>query len=594
MTPESWPNLATMFFEQAAAGGERPFLWSKRADAYRSQSWRQVAEEVSALSRGLRAAGVSAGDRVVLVSENRPKWAVADLAIMAAGAVTVPAYTTNTADDHRHVLVDSGAQAAIVATPELARRLFAAATHAPELRLIVAMDPATGPPPGKLTLLTFSEVVAAGRKRPDDAREVAGGLGRDALACLIYTSGTGGRPKGVMLSHGAILANCRGAVALFNELNPEEEVFLSFLPLSHSYEHTCGLYFPISLRAQIYYAEGAGTLMTNLVEARPTIMTCVPRLLETIRLRMLHALSKGGALRQALFRTALELGRRKYEAPGGLGMAERTLDAVVERLVRDRVRARFGGRLKAFVSGGASLNYEVGLFFTALGLRLLQGYGQTEAAPVITCNHAHTLKLHTVGPPLEGVEVKIADDGEILVRGELVMKGYWNDPDATAETLIGGWLHTGDIGRIDEDGHVHITDRKKEIIVTSGGDNIAPQHVEGILTFESEIAQAMVFGDQRPHLVALIVPDEGFLESLAAETGRPAELASLTEDPALREAIGKAIARANEGLSVIEQVKHFAVAPEPFTVDNALLTPTFKIRRHRILRRYRSLLEALY
>ncbi|MFQ5984871.1 MAG: AMP-dependent synthetase/ligase [Alphaproteobacteria bacterium] len=594
MSPDTWPNLATMFFEQAATGGERPFLWSKHADAYRPQSWRRVAEEVSALSRGFRAAGVVAGDRVALVSENRPNWAVVDLAVMAAGAVTVPAYTTNTADDHRHVLADSGARAAVVSTPTLAARLFEAAADAPELRFIVAMEPPPGPPPGKIRLLAWNEILAAGRKQPDDTREVAGGLRRDDLACLMYTSGTGGRPKGVMLSHGAILANCRGAFSLFDDMLVEDETFLCFLPLSHSYERTCGLYFPVFVRAQIYYVEGAETLMTNFVEARPTIMTCVPRLYELVRGRMLHDLAKGGALRQALFRKALELGRRKYEAPGSLRMVERAVDALVERLVRAKVRARFGGRLKAFISGGAALNYEVGLFFTALGLRLLQGYGQTETAPVVSCNHTRGTKLHTVGPPVEGAEVKIAEDGEILVRGELVMKGYWNDPEATAEVLRDGWLHTGDIGLIDEDGHIQVTDRKKEIIVNSGGDNIAPQRVEGILMLEPEIAQAMVFGEQRPHLVGLIVPDEGFLESFAAESGRAPELASLAEDAAFREAIGRAVARANEGLSVIEQVRRFAVAPEPFRVDNGLMTPTLKIRRHRILARYRSVLEALY
>ncbi len=579
MKAESRSNLVAMFFAQAAAMGDKPFLWSKRGGAYRPQSWRGVADEVRDLSRGLRAAGVAAGDRVVLVSENRPNWVVADLAIMAAGAVTVPAYITNTVDDHRHILTDSGAAAAIVSHADLADRLLQAAAQAPDLRFVVAME--TPADNHGIEVLDWKETAERGRATPDDTAAIAGGITRKDLACLIYTSGTGGRPKGVMLSHAAILCNVHGAEHLLEEFGLGDEIFLSFLPLSHSYEHSAGLYLPIAIGAQIYYAEGADTLTANLPEARPTIMTCVPRLYEVMRQRIVAGVSRAGGLKEKLFMIALNLGRRRYENPGCLSLGERILDRIVDRLVRDKVRGRFGGRLKALVSGGAPLNYDVGLFFIALGLPVLQGYGQTEAAPFISCNRRRLNRIDTVGPPLDGVEVRIAGDGEILVRGELLMDGYWNLPEASAEALKDGWLHTGDVGHLDKDGCIVITDRKKDIIVNSGGDNISPQRVEGVLALEPEIAQAMVFGDRRAYLVALLVPDE-------ATTGEN------TNPDTLRETMSAAIDRANAGLSATEKVKRFALAPTPFTVDNGQMTPTLKIRRHTILEEYGKELEGLY
>ncbi len=580
MSDEGWPNLAAMFFERAAARAERPFLWSKHGGAYRPQSWRRVAEEASALSRGLRAAGVGAGDRVALVSENRPNWVVADFAIMAAGAVPVPAYVTNTTDNHHHILTDSGAAAAIVSTPALAERLLPAAARAPDLRFVVAMEPPEVGG-GGVDVRSWADVIKEGRARTDDVAEVVGRVGRRDLACLIYTSGTGGEPKGVMLSHGAILSNLRGARDMLSEFGLTDEVFLSILPLSHSYEHTAGLHLPISIGAQIYYGEGAESLAANMVEVHPTIMVCVPRLYEVMSQRILGAAKRASRLRRKLFFAALDLGRRKYSAPDSLSKTQRIADRVVERLVRDKVRERFGGRLKVLVSGGAPLNPDVGLFFVALGLPALQGYGQTEAAPVISANRKTGNRLDTVGPPLLGVEVRIADDGEILVRGELLMDGYWNDPEATRAAIQDGWLHTGDIGVLDDDGHLRITDRKKDIIVNSGGDNVSPQRVEGILCLRPEIAQALVYGDRRPHLVALVVADAELIETA-------------DDDEGLRRAVGEAVARANDDLSAIEQVKRVALASEPFSIDNGEMTPTLKIRRHAILARYREVLEELY
>ncbi len=582
MPAKRWPNLATMFFDQAAVGGDAPFLWSKHDGEYRTQSWRQVADEVNALSRGLRAAGVKPGDRVALVSENRPNWAVADLAILSAGAITVPGYTTNTVDDHKHIFGDSGASALIISGPAMAERALPAAHDTPGLDLVVTMDPVDSADALGMTITNWDDVVASGATMDDDVEQIVGAIAKGDLACLIYTSGTGGRPKGVMLSHAAIAANLWGAYGLLQELGLDDEIFLSFLPLSHSYEHTAGLFFPISLGAQIYYAERVETLTTNLLEARPTFMTCVPRLYETMRARILGGIQRSGGLKRKLFESAVDLGSKRYHAPHSLGLGERLLDGLVERLVREKVRGRFGGRLKALISGGAPLNEDIGLFFLALGLPILQGYGQTESAPVISVNRPEINDVSTVGPPLDGVEVRIAGDGEILVRGELVMDGYWNAPEATAAALIDGWLHTGDIGEIDDRGRIRITDRKKDIIVNSGGDNLSPQRVEGVLMLEPEIAQAMVYGDRRPHLVALIVPDD---ETVKVHDG---------DTEGLTKAVGEAIKRASAGLSPIETVKRFALAAEPFTIDNGEMTPTMKTRRHAIIGRYGDVLDGLY
>ncbi len=595
MNPDSCANLPRMLFDQAARLGDRPFLWAKREGRYRPLSWRQAAAEVSRLSRGLRALGIGPGDRVALIAENRPEWLISDIAVMAAGAITVPAYTTNAPDDHLHVLTNSGAKAAIVSGPRLAPPFLDAARRAPRLEFAVAMEPLGFRQDIGVEIHPWADVLARGGDAPDDVADMVARLKRTDSACVIHTSGTGGTPKGVMLSHGAILSNCKGALEAFADaIVEDEEVFLSFLPLSHSYEHTAGQFFPITIGAQIYYAEGAEHLTANMVEVRPTIMTAVPRLYEALYQRITLGVERAAGVKEKLFLKALELGKRKYQKPESLGWRERAVDAVLDRLVRRRLRARFGGRLKFFVSGGAPLSYDIGLFFTALGVNILQGYGQTETAPVVSCNLLGRVKLHTVGPPFTGVEVRIAGDGEILVRGELVMQGYWGDDAATAEAIRDGWLYTGDIGLIDEDGYLQITDRKKDIIVNSGGDSVAPQRIEGKLTLEPEISQAMVYGDRRPYLVALIVPDEEVMGRWAEAHDRPADLAALAGDPAFHRAIAPAVERVNRGLSAIERVRRFMLAREAFGMENGLLTPTLKIRRHKIKEIYGAALEALY
>ena len=587
MDYDTCPSLAAMFFANTAEIGDRPFLWKKGPDAWEATTGTEARSRAAALSAALVALGVAKGDRIGLVSENRPEWMTADIAIMAAGAITVPAYVTNQVSDHLHILKDSGARGAIVSGPALARNLLPAAIEA-GLEFIIAMEPLSEPVEN-IAVHDWSNLVAANADAAPDVSAIA----RTDTACLIYTSGTGGTPKGVMLSHGAILSNCKGAFHLLLDFGLDDEVFLSFLPLSHSYEHTAGLMFPLSINAEIYYAESIDKLAANMEEVKPTIMTAVPRLYETMHGRIVRGVQQKGGLSEKLFMKAVATGRKKYEGDR-LSLGESLLDPLLTKLVRAKVAQRFGGRLKAMVSGGAPLNYEVGVFFKALDVELLQGYGQTESAPIISCNPPSNNKMHTVGPPFVDIDLKIADDGEILVRGELVMQGYWNNPDATADAITDGWLHTGDIGEIDNEGHLKITDRKKDIIVNSGGDNISPQRIEGFLDLQPEIAQSMVYGDKKPNITALIVPQPEFAADWAEANGKPSDMASLVDDPDFRKAISSAVDRVNEDMSVIERVRKFILTAEAFTIDNEMMTPSMKIRRHVIRDKYGAALEGLY
>jgi long-chain acyl-CoA synthetase len=586
------PNLVRLFFDQAERFGDAPFLWAKRGKVWTPSSWAAVGRDVRRLAAALARLGIRPGDRVVLISENRPEWVLADLAIMAAGAVSVPAYTTSTADDYRHIIANVGARGVIASGEALVARALAAARQVPACKVLVAMEPPRLAQDVGVRITAWDDLLTDGDGSPAD--QTAARLARTDLACIMHTSGTGGLPKGVMLSHGAILANCLGAHDLLLQLGLAREVFLSFLPLSHAYEHTAGLYFPISIGAQIYFAESVEHLAANLLEVRPTIMTAVPRLYETMHRRIVSGVEREGGLKAKLFFAALRLGQKRYRAGGRLGAWDSLVDSLLDRLVRDKIRARFGGRLKALVSGGAALNPDLGLFFTALGLCLLQGYGQTESAPVVACNPPQKVKLDTVGPPLTDVEVKIADDGEVLVRGELVMNGYWNEPAATEAAIRAGWLHTGDIGLLDEDGYLKITDRKRDFIKNSGGEMIAPARVEGLLVLEREIAQAMVYGDQHPYLVAVIVPHAEFAAAWGKAHGKPTSLEALAGDRDFQAAVDAAVQRANAKLPLAERVRRFVIARAPFSVDNDQMTPTLKVKRHAVRKVYGDELEALY
>ncbi len=598
-------NLVELFLNRADEKGEAPFLSAKRNGSWQAISWAEAARQVCLMAEGLRAMGLKDGDRVMLVSENRPEWCIADFAIMAAGCVTVPAYITNTERDHLHVLENSGARAVIVSDDKLAKPLLPGVLAAGQAGFVIGIEPLRIAQTGQFEYRDWASLLTgdAAKARTAVDKRVAK-IKREDTACIIYTSGTGGSPRGVMQHHGAILCNVDGAARILAEdFGWDDEVFLSFLPLSHAYEHTGGQMLPIGMGGQIFYSEGLEKLASNIEEVRPTIMVVVPRLFEVLRTRIMKQIEKQGRLANFLMGRALAIGSIKGQNEGKGRLRDKPMDLLLEKALRPKIRAKFGGRIKAMVSGGAPLNPEVGTFFEAMGLNMLQGYGQTEAAPVISCNRPKVgLKMDTVGPAMEGVEIKIAQDGEILVRGELVMHGYWRNEAETARVLkepegepgSGNWLHTGDIGHIDDKGRIVITDRKKDMIVNDKGDNISPQKVEGMLTLQPEIAQAMVVGDKRPYVVGLIVPDAEWALEWARAQDEKFDIKALQDLPAFRSAIRTAIDRVNQDLSVIEKVRQFAFADEAFAIENEEMTPSLKIRRHKLKERYGERLDALY
>ncbi len=575
---ERFDNLVSMFLTRAEEKGDRPFLWAKRDGQWRSISWTEAARQVAALAASLKRIGLQPGDRVCLVSENRPEWLIADLGIMAAGCVTVPTYTTNTVRDHSHILENSGARAVIVSNQKLSKNVAPAVLMSSECHHFIAIEEMRRTQvPEDIHIHCWPDLISGSPDIEELKRQLAK-VGRNDLACLIYTSGTGGAPRGVRQHHGSILANLEGATDIISTDFgwDDDEVFLSFLPASHAYEHTGGQHFPVALGAQIHYAESLEKLAANIEEVQPTIMVVVPRLFEMLRARIMKTIEAQGGLSKYLMSRALKIGSDR--AQGKRKLWDLPMDGFLSLTLRRKVRAKVGSRQKAWVSGGAPLNPEVGMFFESIGITFLQGYGQTECGPVIACNRPSAgIRLDTVGPPVKNTEVKIAEDGEIMVRGELVMHGYWRNEEETARVLKDGWLATGDVGHFDDKGRIKITDRKKDILVNDKGDNVSPQRIEGMLTLQPEIGQAMVYGDRRPHLVALLVPDP--------------EIAKASD---LQQRLQRAVDRVNADLSVVERVRRFILADEPFTIENEQMTPSLKIRRHVIGKTYGERLDALY
>ncbi|MDC0586106.1 AMP-dependent synthetase/ligase, partial [Candidatus Pelagibacter sp.] len=423
----------------------------------------------------------------------------------------------------------------------------------------------------KEKFLDFSEILKNNLLEEDKTQ--SNKLKRTSPACIIYTSGTGGNPKGVILSHGGILNNLVGACEIMKPLFNTRPVFLTWLPLSHSYEH-CVQFAQIAVGAKVFYAEKIEKLLENIYEAKPTIMTAVPRFYQNLYNKINMNLKKQTGFKAKLITTTLRLGKKKL-LNQKMTIFEKLLNLIVEVLVRKKIKKQFGGNLKAFVSGGGALDKEIGEFLNSVGLPTLQGYGLTETSPVVSCNPIDKIKVETVGPPFRGNQVRIADDGEILVKGENVMLGYWNNKEDTDKMIIDGWLYTGDIGEIDsEDGYLKITDRKKDIIVSAGGDNISPAKIENMITNEPEIDQCMVYGDKKNYLVAIIVPSKDFLKE--------------------KEKIKNAIERINKKLTLLEKIKRIQLIDENFSIENGLMTPTMKIKRKKVTEKYKNQLEKLY
>lgn len=596
---EDFQNVISLFSQRAVRRGANPFLSNKEDGEWQSFSWIEIARQVASLTKSLKALGLEKGERVMLVSENRPEWCIADLAIMAAGLITVPTYITNTERDHQHIIDDSGARAIIVSTVELSKTLLPALTRSSHAEFLIGMDSIKLSQKNQISYHNWSDMVDNDEIGHDIdpiqyLQDISDNISRDDVACIIYTSGTGGAPRGVMQQHKALLHNAYGAGKIVaDDFGISDEVFLSFLPLSHAYEHSGGQFLPIALGAQIYYSEGLEKLASNIEEVSPTIMVVVPRLFEVLRQRIIKAIEKQGGTPVYLMGKALEIGKREYL--GKKRKRDVPMKLLLSNTLKPKISQRFGGQLKAMVSGGAPLNPDIGIFFQSLGVTVLQGYGQTESGPIISCNRPATgLKMDTVGPPLANTEVKIADDGEILVRGDLVMKGYWRNRKETERAIQDGWLHTGDIGFIDDGGRIAITDRKKDLIVNDKGDNVAPQKLEGMLTLQPEILQAMIYGDKRPYMTALIVPDPDWSLEWSRDEGKKFCFDELQICPAFKSKISEAIDRVNKNLTITEKIRRFEFTEEPFSIENEEMTPSMKIRRHIIRDRYEKLLNGMY
>ena len=591
---DNYNNIVQMFFEKSKEMKDKPYLWKKNNNEFESLSWKNVELLVKYIARSLIGLGVLKGDRVVILSENRPEWQIADLAIMSIGAITVPVYTTSTTSDYSHVINHSGARCMIISSHELCVKALPAVEISTDCKNVIKINDDGQSYSNPVNILKWNDLIKNQENDNNIFDEEIKSIKRTDTACIIYTSGTGGNPKGVMLSHGAMLSNCKGAqILLKNLLEGMDEIkFLSWLPLSHSYEHTLQ-FFTLGIGAQVYYSEGIDKLVINMGEVSPHFMTAVPRFYDSLHTRISQGLKKQGKLSQTLFAATLRLGKKKYKGEK-LSFIENLTNGILDKLVRKKVNKRFGGSLKALISGGSALNFEVGLYLTALGLPLLQGYGQTETAPVVSANPPEKVKLDTVGPLFHGVKVKIAEDGEILVSGENVMNGYWNDPDATSKTLINGWIHTGDIGEFDEENYLKITDRKKDILVNAGGDNISPSRVEAKLDIEPEIAQSMLYGDFKNYLVAVIVPDKEFAINWAKENSKDQSFESIVKDEDFKKEISEVVNKVNKNLSVIEHVRKFILIDHEFTIENSMMTPSMKVRRFVVKDKYGEDLEKLY
>ena len=562
-------------------------------------SSRELFEQVRDLSLGLAALGVEPGSRVAVVSDSRPEWVIADLAILAGGAVTVPIYPTLPPAQVGYVLADAGAVAVVASDETQAAKVRAVRPDLPGLRALLVIDaPADAPARERET--TCAAVRAAGRERlmREDGlarawKEAASAIEPDRLATIIYTSGTTGDPKGVMLTHGAVIANLADVDTLVSVDDRDDA--LSFLPLSHAFERAVVYQYLIKGSA-VTFAESMETVARDMARVRPTVMTGVPRVYEKLQARVLENVAQASPLRQRLFRWALRVGGAcgaAARAGARPPLTDRIGYPLADRLVLSRVRERTGGRLRLVLSGGAPLPVPVAEFLFAVGIPVLEGYGLTETAPVLTLNPEDAPRLGTVGKALPRVELRFADDGEILVRGPNVMRGYYGKPEATAAALEGGWLHTGDVGRLDEAGYLVITDRKKELLVTASGKNVAPQPIEQQLRRSPLVGEALLVGDRRPFVAALIVPD---VAALAAAVGAPADAdrSALVSREDVRRRFDAIIDAVNAELPRHEQIRKYALVPAELSVATGELTPTLKLKRRVVAARWRDEIEALY
>ena len=562
-------NLPELFYFQADKNENNHHLLKLDSNnQVVSMSWLETKNLTKKIHNFLANKYLGELERVLLVSENRPEWMASDIAIMSNKLICVPNYTTYTSRDFEHILNDSQPVGLIVSNKNLLQTILTASEKIKyNFKFILCFDYFEN---NSISNLVFLNDLTDDNN--DNNREKIKDIKRKDPACIIYTSGTQGLPKGVILSHGGILSNCEGAYELLKTIKGPDLTFLTWLPLSHSYEHAVQ-FVQIILEAKVFYNKSIETLLPTVKIAQPHIMTAVPRFYNNLHAKMKINLKNQSNFKQTLFNKTIQLGTKKFKNIK-LSFSENIFNLILDKLVRKKVKNNFGGRLEAFISGGGPLDRQVGEALNALGLKTLQGYGLTETSPVVSCNLLNKVKVDTVGPIFPGVEVKLAEDGEILVKGENLMLGYWNNKEATEQTIKDGWLHTGDIGEFDKDNYLKITDRKKDIIVSLGGDNIAPSKIENLLTLSPEIEQACVFGEQKNYIAALLV--------LSSESK------SSDED------IQRYIDEANKDLTQPEKIKKFIFIDEPFSIENNLMTPTMKVRRHEVQKKYQNQIDQLF
>jgi len=562
-------NLPELFYFQADKNENNQHLLKLDTNnQITSMSWLETKNLTNKIHNFLTNQHLDDLERVLLVSENRPEWMASDIAIMSNKLISVPNYTTYTSRDFEHILNDCQPAGLIVSNKNLLQTILTASEKVQyNFKFILCFDNFEDNSISNLVFLKDLLVINDNNHR-DKIKEIK----REDPACIIYTSGTQGLPKGVILSHGGILSNCEGAYELLKTIKSPDLTFLTWLPLSHSYEHAVQ-FVQIILEAKVFYNKSIETLLPTIKIAKPHIMTAVPRFYNNLYAKMMINLKNQSNFKQNLFNKTIQLGTKKFKNIK-LSFIDQIINSILDKLVRKKVKNNFGGRLEAFISGGGPLDGQVGEALNALGLKTLQGYGLTETSPVVSCNLLNKIKVDTVGPIFPGVEVKLSEDGEILVKGENLMLGYWNNKEATEQTIKDGWLYTGDIGEFDEDNYLKITDRKKDIIVSLGGDNIAPSKIENLLTLSPDIEQSCVFGEQKNYIAALIIlsPDS----------------------KASNEDIQKYINEINKDLTQPEKIKKFTFIDEPFTIENNLMTPTMKVRRHEVQKKYQNQIDQLF
>ncbi len=565
MKLNNYNNLIELFFDQYEKQDKNNIFLINLGNPKHKLSWEKTYLLVNHLSSQI-SKDIKLGDRCVLISENRPEWLISDLAIMLAGGISVPSYTTYTTKDYEYIIKDCEPSVLIVSNNTQFNKIKDILDYK-KIKKIISFD--------RLENLKFQNYLCIediiNKKDGFENFDSEISLKRSDPACIIYTSGTQGNPKGVILSHGGILSNCEGGYELLKSIISKDMKFLTWLPLSHSYEHTVQ-FIQIAVGAKVFYAESIDKLLKNISDCSPDIMTAVPRFYQNLYQKISSTFSKAKGLKKFLVENTVNLGSKKFNREK-MSIKDKIVNKICEITVRSKIKKQFGGSLKTFVSGGGALDPEIGIFLNSIGLPTLQGYGLTETSPVVSCNPIEDIRIDTVGIPFRCNNVKIAEDGEILVKGENVMLGYWNKKAETDKVLVDGWLHTGDIGKF-VNGYLKITDRKKDILITPGGDNISPVKVETALNNSNYIDQSLVYGDNKPYLVALLVLN--------------------SEINANEKDLSDEIEKINKNLTKIERIKKFFVVKENFSIENGMMTPTLKLKRYKIINIYKNNFEQLY